>query len=185
MQRGNCSVVNYNHVKHYCKLTYEDCVKIVEDSEFTVIAFSCLHWVPAAEVVDDLRIQCEAPDNPFASRLAIQADILMGSYFNSLRRTYIWKNDTTGYFCAANGEILLILPWCSASWVPFVTGDPIPVGAAVDGYLSYPSVETYVITGPKHEMYKRCGYYNPDTKLGYAPFTQEKVITEMIILVIN
>ena len=79
MQRGNCSVINCNHVKHYCQLTSEGCQKIVKGSDFTVTDFSCLQWVASgAKVVGGMRIPCDTESAYFVSRLLYESDILVG-----------------------------------------------------------------------------------------------------------
>ena len=111
----------------------------------------------------------------------LQTDILVGKYGNR-----IWVSKNGALFSATNGEeILQLKPWCSASWVRYVPGDPIPTGAVVGGYVGDPSFETYIISGVANDGRKRCGYYNPETKLGYITAVVAEVTTDMDILVLQ
>ena len=185
MELNNCTIINYNHEKRYCNLTSEDCQKTVEDSEFTVTILSCLHWVSFENTVEDMCIPCDIyTASVVVGRLLFQKDILVGKHSMSERKTYVWKNGTT--FAAANTEVLQIMPWCAANWMTFVPGDPIPAGAVVGGYVGDPFVETYVITGVTRRGVKRCGYYNPETGLGYVVGSRgAEATTEMDILVLH
>ena len=186
MQRENCNIINYNHEGRYCQLTSEVCLKIVEDPVFTVIDFSCLRWVTIANVVDEMLILCNKQLRSFTSRLVLQSDILVGTCYKKGDYTFVWKNVTGWKSGDYNGEILQILPWCSVIWIPYVPGDPIPVGAVVGGYLGDdPSVETYIISGESKLRPRSCGYYNPRTELGYRSSMKAGVMTNIMILVLQ
>ena len=183
MQRGNCSVINYNHVKHYCQLTSDYCQKIVKDSDFTVTDIPCLQWVASDEnIVDHMHIPCGPMSNYFVSRLVYGSDIRVGIWYRSKGFTDVWANRTSKiWYRSKNTELLQMMPWCSAKWVPFITGDHILPGAIVGGYLGDPPVETYIIYAHR----KLCGYYNPVTRMGYVPYKQPVASTKMKILVIQ
>ena len=188
MERENCYIINYNRAGLYCQLTSEVCLKFVEDPEFTVTDFSCLKWVTFTNVVDEMLIICNEMFQSFASRLVLQSDILVGTFYAKGSYTFVWKNGTGWKSWGDHGKVLQILPWCSAIWIPYVPGDPIPAGAVVGGYLSDdPSAETYVISGESDSRPRRCGYYNPGTKLGYISSMNPKTTpeTNMRILVVQ
>ena len=136
MERENCYIINYNRAGLYCQLTSEVCLKFVEDPEFTVTDFSCLKWVTFTNVVDEMLIICNEMFQSFASRLVLQSDILVGTFYAKGSYTFVWKNGTGWKSWGDHGKVLQILPWCSAIWIPYVPGDPIPAGAVVGGYLS-------------------------------------------------
>ena len=183
LQRGNCSVINYNHVRHYCQLTSDYCQKIVKDSDFTVTNISCLQWVAGDEnIVDHMHITCGPMSPHLVSRLVYESDIRVGMWHRS-GFTDVWKNGTNNvwYRSHTNIELLQIMPWCTAKWVPFIPGGPILPGAIVGGHLGDPPVETYIIYAHR----RLCGYYNPVTRLGYVPYKQPVAATNMKILVIQ
>ena len=184
MQRGKCSTINYNHVKRYCQLTSEDCQKFVKDFDFTVTPFSCwAKWVPVAKVMGEFRVQCATDSAKFVGRVVLQTDILLGTYTSKSRYTHVWKVQQNKIrLSSLMGEVLQTQPWCSAHWVPYIPGYPIPVGAVVGGYLGYPSNATYVIRGSGN---KGCGYYDPETMGGYIGFSWSMVATDMDILVLQ
>ena len=178
IQRGNCGVINYNDDMRYCQLSSEACQRVVEDSDFTV-TFQCLHtWVQYANVVDDMRVSCGISNSWFVARLVFEADVLVGKVSGNY--AHVRKNGTI--HSAKDPEVLQIRPWCSTKWIPYVPGDPIPAGAVVGGHVGNPPAQTYVINGEISGGRKSCGYYNPETKLGYAVHGLTK---EMDILVVQ
>ena len=76
-------------------------------------------------------------------------------------------------------------PWCSINWTTSVPGDPITTGTVVGGYVRDPALHTYIINGVGSDGRKRCGYYNPETKLGYMVATGAEDTTEMEILLLQ
>ena len=193
MQRQNCKAVSYNREKRYCQLTSEECEKIVEDLQFTVTKFylppclpvtvsPCVQWVPVADVIDDMRITCDPTSHFYVGRLVLQEDIVVGKFATT--RTYVWKNGVE-YSSPAATEVLQITPGCSANWVPYLPGDPIPNGTVFGGYLGDSCAGIPVISGVTSGDNKRCGYYNPETQLGYMVYFDPEVATEMDILVVQ
>ena len=181
MRQGNCSVINYNHEKRYYQLTSEDCQELIKDSEFTVTSFSCwAEWVPVAKAMDKFRVPCAKNSEYSVGRVVVQADILVGTHTRWTTYTHVSKNGTR--VSSRKGEVLQMQPWCSVHWTPYIPGNTIPVGAVVGGYLGNPSNTTYVISGKGK---RSCGYYNPDTQLGYIVFPWSKIATNMDILVLR
>ena len=188
MRRENCNIINYNHEGRYCQMTSEVCLKIVEDPEFTVSDFSCLQWVTFANIVDEMLILCGNDVWSFASKLVLQSNILVGTCYTKAGYTFVWKNGTGWKSWGDHGKALQMLPWCSATWIPYIPGHPIPAGAVIGGYLDDdPSTETYVISGEGSYRPRRCGYYDPGTKLGYIPWMKPdmKPETNVKILVVQ
>ena len=184
-QRANCDIINYNHERRYCQLTSETCLKIVEDPEFTVTDFSCLQWVSLTNVEDEMLVSCNTNYRWSVSRLERQSGFLVGTRYSTGNHMYVWENVTNWWSLGYNGDVLQILPWCSANWVSYVAGDPIPAGAAVGGYLGEdPSAETYIIRDSNDYRLKRCGYYDPDTKLGYVPHIEPDDLTDIDMLIL-
>ena len=158
---------------------------IVKDPDVTVTEFSCLQWVSGDEnVVADKLVTCATTSFLFVARLEGESDILVGS--SDMAYIKIWKNVTENQYTEYNsGKVLQIQRWCSANWIPFVPGNPVPASAVVGGCLGDEhSVKTYVISGSTDTSYTPCGYYNPDTKLGYVPYNEPEMITNMNILVL-
>ena len=173
--------MNYNHEMHYCQLTSEACLRVVEDSEFTVTFYSLHTWVQLEDVVGDMRVSCDARKEWFVGRLVVGSDVLVGNAGNSY--AYVWKDGTQ--YSNSRAEVLQIMPWCSTKWVPYIPGDPIPAGAVVGGYVGNPPVEIYAIHGIINGVDKSCGFYNPETELGYAAYNGAHVTTEMDIPVLQ
>ena len=191
MQRPNCSVINYNHAHHYCQLTSEECDHIVEDAEFMVTAMNfpkcssitespCLRWEPAGADTGSLRVRCSSGD--YVGRLVFPTDILVGQYYYDVG---VWRNGNR-YRSTTGAEVLQLYPHCSSSWEPYTPGDPIPSNAVLGGYLGDPCSVTPIIDGTvmsSNRGKKRCGYYNPNTRLGYIVYEGAEVTSEMSILV--
>ena len=188
MQRENCSLANYNHEKRYCQLSSEVCQEIEKNSEFTVTVtiYPCVRWVPEAEVGNSTLVVChenaKKGRNSYVARIKLQGDILVGRLVES--QIGVWKNGVK-YETSEDIEVLQVMPKCSATWVPYTPGDPIPHDALVGGYLGDPSSGTPVINGVTRRGDKRCGFYNPATQLGYMVFTKAEAVIEMDILVIK
>ena len=190
----NCSLINYNHEKHYCQLGFGGCQMVIVDPEFTVTTSSfppvcqlltlstCIQWVPVTEVQDDKAIRCE-PRSPYrVGRLVLQTDILVGKFDST--ETKAWKEGA--YYSNANEtEVMQLQPGCSANWVAYTPGDPFPPCTVIGGYLGDPYTGTPVIRGltSDGDSY-RCGYYNSNTQLGYMIVGGPEVATEMDILVL-
>ena len=185
MQRGNCSVINYNHERRYCQLTSDDCQRIIEDSEFTVTFFSCLQWVRVEDIVDDMRIPCDTDSDYFVGRLVLHDDVLVGRYSRRSGYTRVWKSGDS-FSSDDDAQVLQKMKWCSVNWVPYNASDSVPVGAVVGGYVGAPTFETYIITGASAGQGKVCGFYNPATELGYMALSSgPQFLTEMDILVLQ
>ena len=162
----------------YSQLTSEACQRIVEDSEF-MVTFHCLHtWVQYANVVGDMGVSCGMSNSWFVARLVFEADVLVGKVSGNY--AHVRKNGTI--HSAEDSEVLQIMPLCSTKWIPYVPGDPIPASAVVGGFVGNPSSQTYVINGVINGGRKSCGYYNPETGLGYAV---HRLTQEMDILVVQ
>ena len=191
MQHPNCSVINYNHAHHYCQLTSEECDHIEEDAEFMVTAMNfpkctsttespCLRWEPAGADVTTFRVRCSSGE--YVGRLVFPTDILVGWYYNSVA---VWRNGAS-HWSTTGAEVLQLYPNCSSSWEPYTPGDPIPTNAVLGGYLGDPCSVTPIIDGTvmsSNTGGKRCGYYNPKTRLGYIVYEGAEVTSEMSILV--
>ena len=191
--RTNCSLINYNHEKHYCQLSHEACQNVVEDPEFTVTVVTldtclsvtvspCIEWVSIADVMGSKEVQCDPNSSMYQmGRLVLQQQILVGKF----RRDYadVWK-DGARYYDANVTEVMQLDPGCTANWVPYTPGDPFPTGTVIGGHLGDPCAGTPIIRGltSDGDTY-RCGYYNAETKLGYLVFRNPETTTAMYILV--
>ena len=187
----DCSVINYNHEKRYCQLSTGVCKEMVVDPEFRVtykqctsaVTMSpCIQWVPVAKVVVDKYVECQANKTWRVGRLVLSGDILVGKIRSQY--TYVWK-DGSIYKNVAETEVLQLQPGCTATWIPYTPGDPLPSGTVVGGYLGDPCYGTPVIRGLVANNTYRCGYYNAETRLGYTVFYDPEVVTEMDILVLG
>ena len=133
IQHGECSVINYNHEIHYCLLTSEHCRQIVEDSNYTVTDFSYLQWVAGgANVMDDYEYSILHINAAFLEQTGVWIKYSGGKLLEVKQLYNFWENATRNQdFSTTNRDVLQMMPWCSADWVPFVTGDPIPDCAVV------------------------------------------------------
>ena len=205
MQRQNCSVINYNHVYRYCQLTWEECSGLVVDSDFMVTAMSypqlmvtespwfpcfsvttshCVRWVTPAHFDGNKGIK--GSSGSYVGRVVLPTNVLVGQFYAYSASTRVSRNGTS-YESASEAEALHLHPDCSSSWVSYTPGDPIPDNAVIGGYLEDPCLGTPVIDGivPNSGGDKRCGYYNPQTQLGYMVYEGAAVATEMDILLIH
>ena len=189
----NCTFINYKHTEHYCQMGFEDCAKMIADPEFTVTTTtfpclpftrsSCIHWVPISEVIDDKDIPCDPSDTRGRiGRLVLQSDILVGKFYTKF--TIAWR-DGVSYRNANETEVFQLEPGCSAVWVAYTPGDPLPDETVIGGYVGEPSNRTPIIRGlASNGISYRCGYYNPETQRGYIVHSRPEVVTEMYILVL-
>ena len=181
MQRLNCSVINYNHVYGNCQFTSEGCRNTTEDPAFVVTALdfpeclpstvrSCLQWVPATDIDDDLTTPCYG--DFVVARLVLPSDVLLGSFHRDQYGLRVWKNSHF-YTSAVEGEVLHIHPDCPSTWEHYTPGDPIPADAVIGGYLGDSCSGTPIIHGTTNgsrHVITRCGYYNPKTQQGFISF---------------
>ena len=138
-----------------------------------------LRWEPAGADIGSLSVKCSSGD--YVGRLVFPTDILVGQFYHYV---VVWRNGSS-YVSTAGAEVLQLYPHCSSSWEPYTPGDPIPANAVVGGYLGDPCSGTPIIDGivMSSRRRKRCGYYNPQNRLGYMVFEGAEVTSEMNILV--
>ena len=170
-------------------MSSEACQKTEKNSEFTVTTITfpclsvtvspCLRWVPVAEVLDNtLIVFHENKRNrlkSFFARIKHQSDILVG-------KLAVWQNGAI-YESNEDIEVLQVMPNCSVTWMPYTPGDPIPHYAVIGGRLGDPYSGTPIINGVTRRGDRRCGYYNPETQLGYIIYVTRTTTTRMDILV--
>ena len=186
--KGTAGFINNNHEKRYCQLGFEGCRKIIDDLEFTVSFVSlpntvnpCFQWewVPVAEVIDDKAIPCNSQSSTRVGRLERKTENLVGKLDGT--STIAWKN---GNAYKNADETKVLQSCCSADWVAYTPDDPFPAGTVIAGYLSDPFTETPIIRGLTSGNNYQCGYYNPNTHLGYIVHRTPEVTTEIDILVL-
>ena len=136
MQR-NCSVINYNHEKHYCQL-----ISGSSQSWFS----SRLQWIPAYNGFLLKKLWTISVSN-----VSLMKHTSVGWCFREIFWLINWALDIqqfgSSYSDASETKVLQLQPGCSANWIPYTPGDLFPPGIVIGGYLGDPCFGTPIIHG--------------------------------------
>ena len=194
--RKECTIVNYNIQQNVCHLSNGPCIVLEADDAFQVkylglvYRSDCFRWRTSSTFADSEMISspnCHPTENIcYLGRLVSSSNVLPGKYLHASGK--VWTvfdgNEVNSVDGSSTKEILDVRPGCQLTWMPFSTGDPIPVGAVEGGLLANNGAILYVMRGPAETYTGIFGYYDPKTPLGILPHKGTVTVTEMELLVV-
>ena len=180
-----CSVLSYYVDKRLCLMHKEVCLEMTKDKEHVLSSIilyeptkhECISWLPYQGSVPEgerfVRMQGGFP--LILVRLHRNNEILPGRFLqgNGEVRTISLVNGPVFIKEVANSamEFFVVSDICSVTWVPYVTGSPMPLRALVGGRKANSKplfIASLWTTGA--DMYKKYfyGHYDPESGLGYT-----------------
>ena len=200
MTSKDCSITIYNIPGKFCLIGKDACIALQKDTDYQVRYISirkrgsCIKWVSKFDFIQGNFVastECDvngAQRPCYVGRLKLPTNILPGKY-------HLGTNGPEGVWTILNGrgytignmEVLDVQYGCLVTWMPFNSGDPVPLGAVVGGYLASRDSKLYVMRGMVQHagnMYTVFGYYDDATEKGYLEYFGARIVMEMDILIL-
>ena len=176
LQTQVCSGLNYNRSGELCVLLPAPCTIAPrkEGMEYTVFTGrnhdQCLKWVPVAEINLSSDRVVESSEGFLACRLKIKNATIPGHY--GKHWNMCWATDGNGQRASRShpSEMLTIASECTAGWVNYTAGTPLPPSVIVAG-RSYAGDNLYVAM-LRNPPYIITGYYDVGAGMGYTSVDQ-------------
>ena len=195
-----CSVLSYHETKGMCMAHSEICVEMVQGTGrvFSSIMLygstkqECITWLSReGNLPDRERIVVMGDGKMYVGRLHHSDETLPGRLTAIKVKTVSLVNGPTTITENIDNpdvEYLVVSDTCSIIWVPYDTGNRMPSRAVVGGRKangeSFFVAALWVTNADMKSIYSY-GYYDPETKLGYAALTGAQSNSTVNIMVEN
>ena len=123
--------------------------------------YPCVKWVPAAsDNVETFWIYEKNNDKAHVARAFVNNDLLLGKLTDNFYGINPSGSKTQG---GSSQEKIVVDASCSVTWVSYdaTTGQPMPTGAFVGGFLTATNTPLYVSRQETPDCDWALGYYNP------------------------
>ena len=160
IQKEECKATVYDVGHSVCMLLPQLCMLLRPRADFVYQAFHypCTKWVPQSDDTPGYWIY-EVRIMSYIARSFIDDDLVVGkmtNVFNTVHPSETYAVTATHY------EKLVVDPTCQVTWVSYdaTTGQPLPGGALIGGFLSATNTPLYVSRLTTSGIYV-VGYYDP------------------------
>ena len=182
-----------------CLVHREVCVEMVQGTGqvfSSIILYGstkqeCITWLPYEGRKPDNQRLVVMNTGPYVGRLRQNNEILPGRITAQSLKTVSLVNGPTKIRVNLDNsdvEYLVVSDTCSLIRVPYITGKHMPSRAVVGGRNANGGllfIAFLWVTNTNMESKYVCGYYDPDTKLGYAILTEAQSNSTVDIMVEN
>ena len=199
MTREECIITNYNVPGKFCLIGNDVCIALQKDTAYQMHFHSmrkrgsCVKWVSHSDFAQIRPVasnECHlfgAQRPCYVGRLKSSGNTLPGKYQRATNGPEgVWTILNGQRYTAGTIEVLDVQSDCHVTWVSFTTGDPIPHGAVIGGFLASRDFKLYVMRGKVQHggnMFIVFGYYDTANKKGYMEYHGLRVVMEMDILI--
>ena len=178
----SCHYINHNSRFGQCELGLSQCAFVVPASGMKVNAYgpprhTCLHWGAS----DDPGFTLVESHTSYVGRVVVGDALIVGKSHGPGNGLAYSDGDVVGYI-RDGFEFLGIAPTCTASWVSYTAGAPLPNGGVVGGYLAS-GTETYVISAFLEDAW-HVGYYVTEDKLAHFEHYNAQTASSVRMLVL-
>ena len=146
LQSVNCAAFNHNATDDECTLLRNPCPLAQRDPEMVYSIFSetpvhqCPRWIPytSGDDIDDRMIASQTGAQ-MVSRIMYNGNYLIGYEFIRARRCFTYNtvaDQVVASGSSAPCERLRIADDCTAFWIPYTAGDPLPEKAVTGGRMA-------------------------------------------------
>ena len=195
LQSANCAAFNHNTTDDKCTLLNNPCPLAHEALGMEYYVFTkksthqCSQWVPytSRDAVDN-RMIASQPGKSIVSRLQFNDNFIIGYEYISDGLCYAYTTVYSRIIDSASSscERLRIEDDCTAFWIPYRAGDPLPARAVTggrmasgqDGYIVKFAILYY------SETVTISGYYSEGAPYAVAAYFGHRNSNTMMILVI-
>ena len=164
-----CKATVHDSHHSFCMLLSEPCMLLRPRSDHVYQAFQrpCTKWVSSIDDDHGYWIT-EYSLRTYIARRFINDDLVVGKVTDMFRA--IRPNDTAS-IRGGDYEKLAVDASCRVTWVPYdaTSGQSMPTGALVGGFLMATNIPLYVSRLPHHDV-NLVGYYNPLNHMAWADF---------------
>ena len=187
----DCSATIFDRRHSICMLLSQSCNFLMPRTDHVYQSFEppCTKWVNASDVPQGYMIHEEPVRQlpAYVARANADDDIVVGKMSDQFYAVHpngpseVRRSQGFGY------EELVVHAACSVTWVPYTaaSGEPLPRGAFVGGFLVHTSTPLYVSRITFQDKYKVIGYYNPLDQLSWASFAGVRSNATSEIMVIE
>ena len=158
-----CRATIFDHRRSFCMIMPQPCVllKPYSDHVYQSFEYPCTKWVPAAkDNVEAVWIYERNNNKAYVARVFDNNDLLLGKLTDNFYGIDPSGSKTQG---GSSQEKVVVDPSCSVTWVSYdaTTGQPMPAGAFVGGFLRATNTPLYVSRQEAPDCDWALGYYNP------------------------
>ena len=195
-----CSMLSYHVDKSMCFMHREVCMEIMKDKEHvwsSIILYEppkkgCNSWLPYQGSIPDGErfVRREGTYPLILVRLHCDNEILRGKFLEGAGevRTVSLVNGPVFIREVADSamEFLAVSDICSVAWVPYVTGNPMPLRAVEEGRKANSEplfVASLWITNSARNRKYSFGHYDPGSGLGYTYYGTARSNSSVDIMV--
>ena len=143
IRNKECQATIYDSPRLVCILLPEPCFRVERYTGFVYQVFQhqCTQWVPESDDVPGYWTN-EGNGQSYVVRRYIGSDLVVGKLTNRLHVISPRGDHIQG----GNYEELVVDGFCRVTWVPYdsTTGQPIPTGTLIGGFLSATNTPVYV-----------------------------------------
>ena len=174
---SQCIALNYNESDGTCTELLTPCVQTDNDPTMLYIMFNkreqrhCFTWIWRKRLLaKDTRLMYTTLGDVKVARIVYQAGFYPAYLSANGARCYTGTGTQTLSSRNNNCEVLVLSPNCTAAWVPYEAGQPIPTGAETAGPTMDGEATYTVMFAPNGNPDKyRIGYYTVAN--GYGTIT--------------
>ena len=187
----SCRYININPSNVSCELGIGRCMYLEPSDGYMVQAFTipnhlCIQWGSDQQMGRETVQVFHGDMSLLAARIRHGSSMIVGKFLED--RGYFFGNSEGQKISAVSTDdeiaILTIDEACIWSWIPYTSGEVLPVGAVIGGHLASGS-PTYVAImyhgGGRHPTF---GYYSSENVMGSYEYSGVRTSTTMDILVI-
>ena len=186
-----CSMLSYHVNKNLCLLHKDICVEMVQAKQqvfSSIILYQspineCISWLTSGGSIPDSErlVYMEQYNRHYVGRLHYNYELLPGKIIKGsdgmILKTVSLVNGLTAISedIHSDMEFLVVSDSCGVTWMPYVIGNQMPTRAVVGGWKSNGGplfVASLWVTRSDMKSKYRYGYFDPETQLGYAVYSE-------------
>ena len=199
-----CPMLSYHVNKSLCLLHKDICVEMVPAKQqvfSSIILYrspinECISWLAYGGSIPDGKrlVYMEQYNRHYIGRLHYNHELLPGKVVKGSQHVTLKSVSLVNGLNAISKDIdfdmeyLVVSDSCSVTWMPYVTGNQMPSRAVVGGWKSNGGpllVASLWVTRSDMKSKYSYGYFDPETQLGYAFFTEALSNSSVDIMVEN
>ena len=196
LQSTNCAAFNHDTADNSCTFLRNPCPLVhgAPGMEYFVFpakpAYQCVQWIPytSGDPVDDRMIASQIGEQ-MVSRIRYKGNYNIGYQYIPYKQCFTYTTVDDGIVSSGSSspcERLRIADDCTAFWIPYTAGDPLPTRVVTGGHMVDGEVAYVIKFDILHEgaPVTISGYYTEGAPQAVSAYLGRRTSNTMTMLVI-